>query len=107
MHFVSLKKKMKTPGFVILILLFTACSDSKDSAEKHIEKKLEKKVREIVVPQGENKGVAKLTIEGMSCEVNCANKIQETISNLSGVLSCTVDFENKLANVEFDPLDQR
>ncbi len=92
---------MKNTFMILATTLFLA-SCSNTTEEKKVEKKLTKQVREIVVKEGENKGIADLTIDGMSCEVNCAAKIQETLSGLKGVTACNVNFENKTAHVEFD-----
>lgn len=45
---------------------------------------------------------ASFTIEGMSCAVMCASKIQKELANTSGVQKATVDFETKTATVEYD-----
>lgn len=45
---------------------------------------------------------AEFTIEGMTCAMGCAKTIEKKLSNMEGVKSATVDFENKLAMVEFD-----
>ncbi|NQY05106.1 MAG: heavy-metal-associated domain-containing protein [Flavobacteriaceae bacterium] len=45
---------------------------------------------------------AEFTIEGMSCAVGCAAKIEKTIAGMDGVKSAKVDFENKIAMVEYD-----
>lgn len=46
---------------------------------------------------------AVLTIDGMVCEMGCANTIQEALAALNGVESCKVDFESKEAVVDYDP----
>lgn len=46
---------------------------------------------------------AVLTIDGMVCEMGCANTIQEALASLNGVESCKVDFEAKEAVVDYDP----
>ena len=46
------------------------------------------------------------TIEGMTCEVGCANTIESKLSGLDGVKEAKVDFENKLATVSFDATKQ-
>ena len=38
----------------------------------------------------------------MSCAVGCAAKIEKTIAGMDGVKSAKVDFENKIAMVEYD-----
>ena len=45
---------------------------------------------------------ASFTIEGMSCAVMCASKIQKELTNADGVQKATVDFEKKTATVEYD-----
>lgn len=45
---------------------------------------------------------ASFTIEGMSCEVMCASKIQKELTKTEGVQKATVDFEKKTATVEYD-----
>ena len=46
--------------------------------------------------------VANLEIEGMACEVMCGGKIKETLAGMTGVVSCDLDFDKKLATVKFD-----
>jgi len=45
---------------------------------------------------------ASFSIEGMSCEVMCASKIQKELTKTNGVQKATVDFEKKTATVEYD-----
>ncbi|MDD3004688.1 heavy metal-associated domain-containing protein [Flavobacterium sp.] len=45
---------------------------------------------------------ASFTIEGMSCEIMCASKIQKELAATEGVEKATVDFEKKTATVEYD-----
>jgi len=45
---------------------------------------------------------SEFTIDGMTCEVGCARTIQKKIARMDGVKSATVDFERKLAMVEYD-----
>jgi len=45
---------------------------------------------------------ASFTIEGMSCEIMCASKIQKELTATEGVQKATVDFEKKMATVEYD-----
>ena len=46
--------------------------------------------------------VATLTIEGMECQANCANSIQDELNGTNGIASANVNFENKSATVNFD-----
>ncbi|NJX15322.1 heavy-metal-associated domain-containing protein [Tamlana crocina] len=45
---------------------------------------------------------AEFTIDGMTCQIGCAATIQKKISKMDGVKSATVDFDKKLAMVEYD-----
>ena len=45
---------------------------------------------------------AEFSIEGMTCAIGCAKTIEKNISKMEGVKSATVDFDKKLAMVEYD-----
>jgi Cu+-exporting ATPase len=46
---------------------------------------------------------AEFGIEGMTCEIGCARTIQKKIAKMDGVKFAKVDFNKKLAMVEYDP----
>lgn len=54
------------------------------------------------VDQNATYAKAEFTIEGMTCEMGCAKTIESKIAKLDGVKSSKVDFEKKLATVEYD-----
>ncbi len=45
---------------------------------------------------------ATFTISGMSCAVMCASKIQKELTDLKGVQKAVVDFDKKIAIVNYD-----
>jgi len=45
---------------------------------------------------------AEFTISGMVCEIGCAKTIEKKLANMEGVKFATVDFDKKLAMVEYD-----
>lgn len=45
---------------------------------------------------------AEFTIDGMTCAMGCAKTIENKIAKMDGVKSATVDFDKKLAMVEYD-----
>ena len=45
---------------------------------------------------------SEFTIYGMTCEIGCAKTIEKKIANMDGVKSATVDFDRRLAMVEYD-----
>lgn len=50
--------------------------------------------------------MATFTIEGMTCAIGCAKTIQEKLASMDGVENATVDFDKKLATVQFDASKQ-
>ena len=49
-----------------------------------------------------NYAKAEFTIEGMTCAMGCAKTIEKKMAKMEGVKSATVDFDKKLAMVEYD-----
>lgn len=45
---------------------------------------------------------AEFTIDGMTCAMGCAKTIEKKIGKMEGVKSSVVDFDKKLAMVEYD-----
>jgi len=45
---------------------------------------------------------AEFTVNGMTCEIGCAKTIEKKLAKLDGVKSASVDFNKKLAMVEYD-----
>ena len=45
---------------------------------------------------------AEFSIDGMTCEIGCAKSIEKKMSKLDGAKFAKVDFEKKLAMVEYD-----
>lgn len=58
---------------------------------------------ESVTATATNADIWTMTVEGMSCAVNCAPTVAKALETLPGVRSATVDFEQKIARVEADP----
>jgi copper chaperone CopZ len=54
----------------------------------------------------ENLNTESFKIEGMTCQMGCANAIESKLSALEGVKEAKVDFENKTATVSFDKTKQ-
>lgn len=55
-------------------------------------------------PIAENATIAKakFNIEGMTCAIGCAAKIEKSLGKMDGVQSAKVDFETKTAEVSYD-----
>lgn len=57
-----------------------------------------KKTKELVT----NPQTASFEIEGMTCEIGCANLIEGKLNKLDGITEAKVDFESKTATVTYD-----
>ena len=89
---------MKRPYYYLLVLLFISCNTAPKPEKKsvtHLEYtkvELSAELAHISFP-----------IEGMTCEVGCAARIEKKVAASKGVMSSKVDFEGKTAYVSFDP----
>ena len=85
--------------FALSALFLTSCKDNAvASTETTAEEKTETKTLSAV----SKIETASFSIEGMSCEIMCASKIQKELAATKGVQKATVDFEKKSAKVEYD-----
>ncbi|MBJ34240.1 MAG: hypothetical protein CMC89_05895 [Flavobacteriaceae bacterium] len=52
-----------------------------------------------------DKNLSKISfqVDGMTCKLGCAARIEKKVSALQGIITSTVDFEAKTAYVSFDP----
>lgn len=89
---------MKFPYYYLLVLLFIGCNTTPKPEQKTVEYTEEKTI---------NFATADLShisfpIEGMTCQVGCAARIEKKVAAAEGVASSKVDFEGKTAYVSFD-----
>ncbi len=90
---------MKLPIFYVLILLIVGCSS------RNPEKKTANHDNEITVTIfDKNLSNISFQVEGMSCEIGCAARIEKKVNALEGVATTKVDFEAKTAYVSFDSI---
>jgi periplasmic mercuric ion binding protein len=81
--------------------LFVGCKDAAKAPNQIAENATAK--TEAVAGKTET---ASFNIEGMSCAVMCANKIEKQLAGMDGVTKASVDFEKKSATVEYDSAKQ-
>lgn len=86
----------KYAAILIGALLIWGCS-----TEKPVEK-VDILPTELVANADAGVSYANIEIEGMSCAIGCAKKIEKTIAKMEGVSDCKVDFDGKLATISFD-----
>ena len=95
---------MKTFKNIIAIVLITVFSFNCKNETKPEVKTIEIETTDEVKELDPNATYAKaeFTIDGMTCAVGCAATIEKKIAKLEGVKSSKVDFDKKLAMVEYD-----
>ena len=90
--------------FIVVILAFVivACKNDAQPEVKTVDVEVTKKeVSETLDP---NASYAKVEfgIEGMTCAMGCAKTIEKKMAKMDGVKSAKVDFDKRLAMVEYD-----
>lgn len=96
-------KKMKLFSkitFALLILFAMSCNNNQNPEIKTIETASEATVKEM--DPNASYAKAEFTIDGMTCAIGCAKKIETTLAGMDGVQSATVDFDKKLAMVVYN-----
>jgi copper chaperone CopZ len=91
-------KNLKTLFFICTALLILSC---KNQVENEVEANTAEAVAKTPI-NPENLASTDLKIEGMTCQMGCANAIESKLTSLSGVEKATVNFENKTATVSYD-----
>lgn len=95
---------MKTLKLVLAIALLSlvtfSCKNEKELETKTVEVEATEVKKEIAADATIAK--AEFNIEGMTCAMGCAKTIEKKLSKMEGVKSAIVDFDKKLAMVEYD-----
>lgn len=96
------KIKISKLVFALFITVFIACESTPEQREI-LTPKIEKKASldEINI-LAENAITVNMRIEGMTCAMGCANKIETEVASLRGVGYSHVDFETEIATFIFD-----
>jgi Cu+-exporting ATPase len=89
---------MRRPIFYILMLLLASCT-SKNPTKKTVSYSDETKME----MASENLSNISFQVDGMTCEVGCAARIEKKVAAMEGVAMSKVDFEAKTAYISFDP----
>lgn len=84
------------------VVAITSCKDTKTETPATATTETALKTN---APTGKTAS-ASFKIEGMSCAVMCAAKIEKELAAMDGVQKAKVDFEKKTATVEFDDAKQ-
>ena len=93
---------MKSVNVIIavfgLALLLVNCKNSTSPEVKTVEITQE----ETILDPNATYAKAEFTVNGMTCEIGCARTIEKKIAQMDGVKSAKVDFDRKLAMVEYN-----
>jgi copper chaperone CopZ len=96
---------MKFPKSIVALsfiaLVFAACKPT--SSEPNTDSKAPVTVPSDVVAKPET---ATFHIEGMTCAIGCAKTIEKQLCKMPGVQKAEVDFDKKLATVNFNAAQQ-
>lgn len=85
-------------GIAFTTLFIVSCKNKESkSAETATKSDVKKEVVAAVKPE-----TASFTIDGMTCPEGCAKTIEKNLSEMEGVQNAKVDFDKKLATVNFD-----
>ena len=87
-------------GIAFVVLLMVSCKNETKTEVISVDTSSEKTIASL--DPNANYAKAEFTIEGMTCEIGCAKTIEKKLAKMEGVKSATVDFDKKLAMVEFD-----
>ena len=91
-------KRLFNAVIVVLVTFLISCTDSESVKSDAVQITSTEKVS----VDGKAKTVANIQIDGMTCAVGCAKRIEKKLNATTGVVSASVIFDDKLAEVEFD-----
>lgn len=84
--------------FVLMSVIATLVTSCKKEVAAEAEAKTETKV----IAEAKKPAKATLTVEGMTCAIGCAKTIEEDLSKMEGVQKAVVDFDTKIATIDYD-----
>ncbi|QDO93478.1 heavy-metal-associated domain-containing protein [Formosa sediminum] len=87
---------------LVSVLAFSCKNKTAEPEIKTVEIAAPKEAASKTIDPNATYAKAEFTIEGMTCQIGCANTIQNKLSKLDGIKSATVNFDTKLASVEYD-----
>ncbi len=87
-------------SIVILVIALVACKSETTPEVKTVD--IETVKKEKVLNPNATYAKAEFGIEGMTCAIGCAKTIEKKLAKMDGVKSAKVDFDRRLAMVEYD-----
>ena len=90
-----------TLAFILLSTSLSIIACNNPTSPKVVTVETTQNMKADPLPMAEE-AFGKLIIEGMTCAIGCAKTIEKKLAKMDGVKSAKVDFEKKLAQVEYD-----
>jgi copper chaperone CopZ len=94
-------KTLKRVAIAFAFMAIISCKQEKNEADVVTIDTTEASEQKTIADNATLEKV-QFNIEGMTCAVGCAAKIEKSLNNMDGVKSAKVDFETKTAVVEYD-----
>ncbi|MBT8270766.1 MAG: heavy-metal-associated domain-containing protein [Flavobacteriaceae bacterium] len=85
---------------MVLVLLVSNCKNQSEPEVKTVSTEVTEE--KTTLDPNATYAKAEFTIEGMTCAVGCAKTIESKLAKMEGVKTAAVDFDRKLAMVEYD-----
>lgn len=89
-------------ALVLFALVFTTCKNDVKPEVKIVEIDTASETSKKELDPNATYAKAEFTIDGMTCAIGCARTIESQIAKMDGVKSAKVDFDRRLAMVEYD-----
>ena len=87
---------------VIMVFAFASCKNDKQPEVKTVDVEVTKKDVSKTLDPNATYAKVEFGIEGMTCAMGCAKTIEKKMAKMEGVKSAKVDFDKRLAMVEYD-----
>ncbi len=87
----------------VIALVFTSCKNESQQPEvKTVDVEVTKKDVAQTLDPNATYAKVEFSIDGMTCAMGCAKTIEKKMAKMEGVKSAKVDFDKRLAMVEYD-----
>lgn len=86
----------------VLALVFTSCKSEANPEIKTVNVEVNKKDVSQSLDPNATYAKVEFGIDGMTCAMGCAKTIEKKMAKMDGVKSAKVDFDKRLAMVEYD-----
>jgi Cu+-exporting ATPase len=86
----------------IMALFFTSCKNEVQPIVKTVDIEVTKKDVALTLDPNATYAKVEFSIDGMTCAMGCAKTIEKKMAKMEGVKSAKVDFDKRLAMVEYD-----